>query len=1451
MTDNSYASSGNTSDSHITTLELSTTFVKDGTLSFSYRVTAEANFDYFSFEMDGRIIIDKVSIQREFTTETVNVTSGVHIFKWIYTKDFILSDGEDKVFIKDITIAGNRWTDSSCIECPLGTYNNKEGQSQCEFCPPDTFSNITGTVECESCDDDEYAFSGSTKCSKRPICAQSDSFVLYTECSPKEGGGSSRDKLFFWLEPKICNDQHPDAYKLPNNITDTQCAPCNPGFFRNASGICQSCGTNEYSEVDAVECKKCDPGQVGRRDFIWKNFEELPPPSIPAMQKCSGECGSQWRLSTDGSHIDSGIGHGSYVDNSFTLSLTVLGEGVVKFTFQFDCPHGCYLNFIDEIVNNDVKTIVRSSVYSVHTFEDEITNITIPVKQGKHDFSWRFIKYDSSLENRDALIKISEIIVTSVAEGQGGASECSTCLEGTYASATEPFCIPCEPGTANNQTGVTSCQPCPVNTFSDIHGAKVCQPCGDGTLSLEGSTECSSDCIYIQSETTAYEFSNLAKETMYGPYTDSENNKFYFNVCFKFAMDNPCQELEDSPYSISCMVDNRTRAHSAGKILNFYPVEGDIKGTHIVYKNGATCPTGGTRSTNITVLCSPDSGIGVPYPSEPFETEGCVNHFEWKSLYGCPVCLPNDYTFYYTNCENGKQSKVYTWKENPRRCHGGVSLPEPEILDCVSSDLIPCPEGKYLLLDSCQDCLPGTYSLGGTEIFDTWNTIPKNFKTNCQGFVCTKWKPKKDYIEGVANSWLDLTLNFVKDGRFIFEYQGSFGNDVIFNVEIDQDIVFTTKDLALTRKEVSLNITEGIHTIRWHLVAEDITSPSIQKAFIRLFSVKTSGTKLADNVCLPVPEGTYQKEEGKNYYETCPINTKSEGGRSQCQSCGENQYAPRGSSECYNKMPCTVQDYSISFTDCINGQTLRSYTAKEPKVCVGGFEPPLVPEVVECQCPRGYYSNEEGLCVACEEKHYYDTEQGRCILSPPGKAAIRVISFFEDSFQRNYNVTTECTGVCLRSWTLSNQGIDSGVQIGYANSYIEIPVNITGSEGSIFLTYAMDGENEFEIYVDGILTEKRNNFKKKMNTASEHIILPLEIGHHNIVLNYVNLESTGNLRITELGFTDSEEGGPELVACSDGYATSKFGSSHCEICPAGTYSNSSALGGNIECKKCPLLTYSSKEGSTECIPCKSYGYSEPGASYCKTTCSYNTTQGHFDLLPLSDLNITVDHISGVRFEMNLCKGLQSSTCLDAKGNPLSTHICAVLGSSKTGIDFGENPEVEFTSNGLIMTFTEGDECDDYGTKRKSIVNLICELGDHLGVPKYLDTSTNCDAKFEWRTPAACRSCSLDDYELVYGKCISRKRIISYKLNSTDCFSSKYTIPESYVEPCSEISFPIGAIFGIIGAIILLVGIIVFFYIKNRKLAVEYQLLKNAKVDHFDAELDDDNAIALEELNDDL
>lgn len=231
MTDNSYASSGITGDSMTSTLELSTTFVKDGTLSFSYRVTAEANFDYFSFEMDENILIEKVSIQREFVTFTVNVTSGVHIFKWRYSKDFILSDGEDRVFIKDITIAGNRWTDSSCIECPVGTYSDKEGQSQCQFCPPDTYSNVTGTVTCEACPEKEYAFSGSTKCTPRPICKQTDSYTLYTECTPKEGGGSSRDKLYFWLEPKICDDKHEDAYKLPNNLTDIQCAPCNPGFF--------------------------------------------------------------------------------------------------------------------------------------------------------------------------------------------------------------------------------------------------------------------------------------------------------------------------------------------------------------------------------------------------------------------------------------------------------------------------------------------------------------------------------------------------------------------------------------------------------------------------------------------------------------------------------------------------------------------------------------------------------------------------------------------------------------------------------------------------------------------------------------------------------------------------------------------------------------------------------------------------------------------------------------------------------------------------------------------------------------------------------------------------------------------------------------------------------------------------------------------------------------------
>jgi len=52
------------------------------------------------FEVDGQRKLGPVSHQLDYVRFAVNLTAGVHKIKWSYVKDFSLSDGADRAFIK-------------------------------------------------------------------------------------------------------------------------------------------------------------------------------------------------------------------------------------------------------------------------------------------------------------------------------------------------------------------------------------------------------------------------------------------------------------------------------------------------------------------------------------------------------------------------------------------------------------------------------------------------------------------------------------------------------------------------------------------------------------------------------------------------------------------------------------------------------------------------------------------------------------------------------------------------------------------------------------------------------------------------------------------------------------------------------------------------------------------------------------------------------------------------------------------------------------------------------------------------------------------------------------------------------------------------------------------------------------------------------------------------------
>ncbi len=83
-----------------------------GVLSFWYRVSSEANYDWFNFYIDGTRVIRASGTTGSWTRYTTTLGAGIHTLRWEYVKDYSVSSGADTVWVDDLQIVEDRtvWT---------------------------------------------------------------------------------------------------------------------------------------------------------------------------------------------------------------------------------------------------------------------------------------------------------------------------------------------------------------------------------------------------------------------------------------------------------------------------------------------------------------------------------------------------------------------------------------------------------------------------------------------------------------------------------------------------------------------------------------------------------------------------------------------------------------------------------------------------------------------------------------------------------------------------------------------------------------------------------------------------------------------------------------------------------------------------------------------------------------------------------------------------------------------------------------------------------------------------------------------------------------------------------------------------------------------------------------------------------------------------------------------
>ncbi|MFC2100388.1 C25 family cysteine peptidase [Bacteroidota bacterium] len=118
------AKSGNIGHMEATGLSISLNIITAGDISFYRKVSSEGNYDFLEFYIDGALK-DQWSGEKNWDSVSYPVTTGMHKFEWVYSKDIYVDAGDDCGWIDYINFPPFAYIDE------IQEYENEEFTLNC------------------------------------------------------------------------------------------------------------------------------------------------------------------------------------------------------------------------------------------------------------------------------------------------------------------------------------------------------------------------------------------------------------------------------------------------------------------------------------------------------------------------------------------------------------------------------------------------------------------------------------------------------------------------------------------------------------------------------------------------------------------------------------------------------------------------------------------------------------------------------------------------------------------------------------------------------------------------------------------------------------------------------------------------------------------------------------------------------------------------------------------------------------------------------------------------------------------------------------------------------------------------------------------------------------------------------------------------------------------------
>ncbi|OQR95358.1 hypothetical protein THRCLA_07941 [Thraustotheca clavata] len=850
-------------------LRISLSFVVNGSVTFQYKVDAEAPYDGLMLTMDSTTLLPLVSSTGDWVEKTFKIPAGVHTLTWQFTKDYNGDSGLDMAMLRLIEIIGTSYSDMACYPC--GGYMTRKSSAQCRICDVNQYAtnDANGTFTCFPCPSNTYSRAGSigiSSCVSSRPCSYSDVAAAYTTCI-----NGFRNITRSWAQPKTCNSTHPDSIALPPNEIMVGCAgvcmTCGDGQIINPNGmLVEQKGSLGRVTSNNTMCLQCPIGTVsiksqwfgGSTRKMWSQW-----PSIVDNQTAIH---NGWKLTEMGitRDLSSGISWTGTYPLDFTTTQIHNGTLSLNYTLS-NLPANTSTGraWLELYINKDPTVLT-------HAAQNGSFFVQVPLAlrlDGNSSLAVSIVWRTSNA----ALDKVASVLITSIGftgTEFGGSSFCDACPPGYKPNDNQSRCAACSSGTYSlkKDNGVVVCENCPPNSFSNGQAAQ-CTPCGNNTYSAGGATVCQAP-TYLNDTKNQLTYNLLALQRLVS--TDDTLNNMITNSTLatsrQFSIDatnsfmlgifRPVEPKfsKQSMLIVSSVLTNSYNQILVGSIMSYVvgltivnyneaggnfmyntPSMGLVQctvpskyrvvngggkmdistldsgtGIRVVYSMGSVCSSlnGPTfYTTTIDFICNPSANNTGPILAD---SSSYSSYATWNTPAACPLCSLSLFTYVLS-------PRILTnplTSQTKSQCSGGNQiLSSTSSFTCVGGDSLPAQS-----IITCSDIVldQSTAAMAAgvvvlivllvVALLVGFVIVYRRYKNTMKDFL---------YLKGQMNTGHTLLDESAKSPGGVFEFANR--DNTVFSPTTDASI--DVNDENDVEEEIDLGNKQSV-TILWRLSVE-------------------------------------------------------------------------------------------------------------------------------------------------------------------------------------------------------------------------------------------------------------------------------------------------------------------------------------------------------------------------------------------------------------------------------------------------------------------------------------------------------------------------------------------------------------------------------------------------------------------------------------------------------